>query len=281
MGQHLRRLLGCLLLCFTTLSGHAASANQEPASRLILGLLPSQSPVTQFKNFAPMRDYLVEHLQGEVEIAIAKDYAQHMADLEQHRYDMVFTAPHMALYASEHDSYLPIATFDKSLAAVVVVEEHSAFHDLADLARATIATPSEKAIVTMVGKDLLSRHGLTGVDRPRYQVLRTHNAAYKAVLARQADAAIISNIYYAKARAQGAKLRKLGQSHDFPGIGVMVSKKLPATLRERIRDVLIHLGDTEAGRRILQHLKFPAYRAVEKDQFESLRPYLPALEAAP
>jgi ABC-type phosphate/phosphonate transport system substrate-binding protein len=281
MGQRLRGLLGCLLLCFAALPSHAAGADHEPASRLILGLLPSQSPVTQFKNIAPLRDYLTEQLQGDMEIAIAKDYAQHMTDLKQRRYDMVFTAPHIALYASKHDRYLPIATFDKSLAAVVVVEEHSDFHDLADLTRATIATPSEKAIVTMVGKDLLTHHGLTGMNRPRYQVFRTHNAAYKAVLARQADAAIISNIYFIKAKAQGAGLRKLGQSHDFPGIGVMVAKDLPATLRDRIRNVLIHLGDTEAGRRVLKHLKFPAYRAVEKNEFESLRPYLPGLETTP
>jgi phosphonate transport system substrate-binding protein len=281
MGQCLLRLLGCLLLCSALLPAYGATNKAISAPRLSFGVLPSQSPVTQLKHFAPLRNYLARQLNKTIDITIAKDYAQHVADLRHRRYDFVFTAPHIVLFASEQTPYSPVATFDKPLAAVIVVAAKSRFRELKDLAGATIATPSEKAIVTMVGKEHLAQHGLDGITSPHYEAFQTHNAAYKAVLGGQAEAAIISRFFYTKASAKDGVLRLLSQSPSFPGIGILIADDLSPQLQGRIRDAFLQLDDSQQGGRVLKQLGFPAYCAADKEHFEPLRPFLSTLMTTP
>lgn len=244
------------------------------AHSLVFGMLPMESPVTLFKRFAPLRVYLSQRLGRDVVLETAKDYPQHVTRTDQRRYDIVFTAPHFALRALDRGRYEVVASFVKPLSSVVVVPDNSAIHNLHQLAARQIATPPTQAIVTQVGRDFLLSQGLSGVDQPHYQAFRTHNAAYKATLAGQADAAIIANFIYAKAKQRGVPLHSLASSQRFPGVGVLVAKDLPQTLRLAVQQAFVDLKSSPAGRKILQQITQPGYGAADAQQFESLRPYL-------
>lgn len=272
-------LFCCALMTLATAASHAQHNTNGSEHALLLGVLPSQSPVTQFKQLAPLRDYLAQQLKMPVEIKTAKNYAQHLSDIKERQYDILMTAPHMALLASDQGRYVPIATFTQSLAAVVVVREDSPIQALEALAGAGIATPSEKAIVTMVGKNYLEEH-IKDQEPPRYTAFLTHNAAYKAVMAQQASAAIIANFIYRKAKSEGAKLRIVGESPHFPGIGLLVAKNLSPDLQDSIRNTFLDMEKSEQGRQVIQHMTYPPYTSATKEQFESLRPYLNALSTA-
>ena len=252
-----------------------SSVSQSYADNgLVVGILPMESPVGLFQRFLPLREYLSSRLGREVSIESASDYQQHVKRTDNRRYDIVLTAPHFALRAVDGGKYNVVASFNKPLSAVVVVAEKSKLQHLKDIAARNIATPSKQAIVTMVGQSYLSEHGLKGVDQPRYRNLRTHNAAYRAVIAGDADAAIISNFTFYKAKKEGVKLKKIGESQSFPGIGVLVAKDIAVSVQQAIRQAFLELQTTPQGRALLKKISHPGYGPAKAADFESMRKYL-------
>lgn len=248
-----------------------ASASSE--NFLTFGFLPVESPVALFKRFAPLRDYLSVQLQQKIRMETAKDFAEFVRRTEQRQYDIVFTAPHMALLALDSNKYEPAVTFAKPLKAVIVVRKNSPIQNLPGLEGKTIATPPPRAIVTLVGKHYLNKQHLAGV---RFQGRRTHNAAYSAVLGQEADAAILSNFIAVKAIAGNLPLKIVAQSDPFPGIGILVARDLPEATKRHIRRSLTGMNQLPHGKKILKTIAQPGYVNAKKQQFEVLRPYVDA-----
>jgi len=242
-------------------------------SYLTFGFLPMESPVALFKRFAPLRDYLATQIQQEIRMETAKNFGEFSKRTSQRQYDIVFTAPHMALQALDGNDYEVAATFTKPLKSVFVVKEKSAIQNVQDLESKTIATPPNKAIVTMVGRKYLDSNGLKGVQYSAYQ---THNAAYSAVLGGEVDAAVISNFIAMKAISENAALKIVAQSKPFPGIGILVAKDLPELQKQDIKKAIWGMRDLPHGRAILKTIAQPGYIEADKNQFEVLRPFVQA-----
>ena len=232
-----------------------------------------ESPIALFKRFAPLRDYLSIQIQQEIRLETAKNFRQFSERTSQRQYDIVFTAPHMALYALDEDNYELAATFTKPLRSVFVVREESHIQNVEDLEGATIATPPARAIVTMVGMKYLDSQGLKAV---RYKTYLTHNAAYSAVLGGEADVAIIANFIAKKAISENEALKIVAQSETFPGVGILIAKDLPEPLKQDIKKAIWSMKDLPHGRSILQTVAQPGYIKAHKQEFEVLRPYLQA-----
>ena len=270
---------GCaLVLCLLCWLAPESAVMAEPASNdaaLSLGILPFESPITLFKRFAPLRDHLSRILGREVVLETAKDFPEFIARLGDRKYDIVLTAPHIALLALDQGRYEAAASHTEPLVTMIVAPEDSPVREPAQLAGLRMATPPDEAIATMVGKGHLEGLGLAGERALRYQTFRTHNAAFQAALGGQADAAMIANTIYAKAKQSGTKLRLLTQSPAFPGMAILVGNDLPPALRAAIRDGFVALKDHPEGRRVLELITHPGYQAATASDFEPLRPYLP------
>ena len=258
----------------------AANSQQDPkkttehkSEYLTFGFLPMESPIALFKRFAPLRDYLSTQIQQDIRLETAKNFRQFAERTAQRQYDIVFTAPHMALYALDGDHYELAATFTKPLRSVFVVRDESKIQDVTGLEGVTIATPPDRAIVTMVGMKYLDAQGLKAV---RYKTYRTHNAAYSAVLGGEVDAAIIANFIAMKAISDNAALKIIAQSDPFPGIGLLVAKDLPENLKRDIKKAIWGMKELPHGRSVLKTIAQPGYVQADKQQFEVLRPFLQA-----
>lgn len=239
---------------------------------LVFGFLPMESPVTLFKRFAPLREYLAEQIARDIRLETAKDFPTFAERTLQRHYDIVFTAPHMALLALDSEKYEVAATFDKPLKAVIVVRAKSSVLSVEDLEGKTIATPAEEAIVTMVGRNFLGQK--KGIKTARYFSYRTHNAAYAAVLGEEADAAIVSNYIAMKAIANNLPLKIIASSDPFPGIGILVARDLPESTRNDLKKAFWGMNELPYGRKILKQIAQPGYKEADKSPFEVLRPYV-------
>jgi len=255
------------------------AASQQNVLRF--GILPFESPVTLFKRFAPLRDHLSQVLDRPVALETAKDFPEFIARLRDRKYDIVLTAPHIALRTLDQGRYAAVARHNAPLATMIVVPDDSPMHDPAQLAGLRMATPPEEAIATVVGKRHLEGLGLTGERTLRYRAFRTHNAAFQAALSGQADAAMIANTIYAMAKQAGAKLRLLTRSQDFPGMAILTGSDLPPALVAAIRDAFVSLKDTPEGRQVLEQISHPSYQPATAADFEPLRPYLSAAPSKP
>lgn len=274
-GRAVAGLAAILLLCVMApvRAGPSTVAAQTGEQHLTFGFLPVESPVALFRRFAPLRDYLAMQIDRPIRMETAKSFAEFVRRTDQRRYDIVFTAPHMALHALDGNQYEVAATFSEPLRSVVVVRNDSAINDLQALKGKIIATPPPRAIVTMVGVGFLTDKGLNKV---RYQHHHTHNAAYSAVLGKEADAAIIANFIAMKAIANNLPLKVVARSDPFPGIGILVAVDLPDSLKQHIRKAMWGMAELPLGKKILKSIAQPGYTRAEKAQFEILRPYVKA-----
>ncbi|HEY5604103.1 MAG TPA: phosphate/phosphite/phosphonate ABC transporter substrate-binding protein [Gammaproteobacteria bacterium] len=266
----------CACLCRpVALAEDREPITSEPGKKdyLTFGFLPMESPAALFKRFAPLREYLSTQIQQEIRLETAKDFQQFSERTLQRQYDIVFTAPHLALLALDANQYELAAAFTKPLRSVIVVREKSPIQDLRGLQETTIATPPENAIVTMVGKKYLDSRGLKAI---RYRTYRTHNAAYSAVLGGEADAAMIANYIAIKAMSANSGLKIVAESEPFPGIGILVAKDLPDSLKRDFKKAMWGMAELPQGRTILNAIAQPGYAEADKKQFEVLRPFAQA-----
>ena len=267
-------VLWLVMFLFYSFAMAKSESDNEPDinknSYLTFGFLPIESPVALFKRFAPLRDYLAAQIQQEIRMETAKNFSEFSRRTDQRQYDIVFTAPHMALQALDGDHYEAAATFTKPLKSVFVVKEKSSIQEIQDLESKIIATPPNEAIVTMVGRKYLEVNGIKEVQYSTYQ---THNAAYSAVLGGEVDAAVISNFIAMKAISKNVALKIVAQSDSFPGIGILVAKDLPELIKLDIKNSIWAMRDLPHGRAILNTIAQPGYIEASKKQFEVLRPF--------
>jgi len=279
--MHNRRLLALLVPVIFALGlatgSQAASENTvsaEHKNALKLGFFPIISTVALFKRFSPLRDYLSEALGRPVILQTAKDFPTFLKRTDARSYDLVVTAPHFAVRASDSGKYEIRATHIKDVQQLFVVHKDSPIKNIQQLTGKNIATPPNPALMTMMGKRFLKDAGLTGKKQPVYRPFTSHNAANQALLAREVDAAIASSNVIQKAIKHGDPLRILKGGNKLPNMATLVASDMDAELSNRIIKILIGMKDSKKGRQVLKQISLPFYRTVSAKDYEPARPYM-------
>ncbi len=249
----------------------AARADDRP---LKFGLLPSESAMSKFRRYAPLREYLTQKLGRVVLLETASDFPTFTQRAESRAYDIVETAPHFVISTIEKGGYEVITTIVKPLTAQIVVLESSAVKRLAQLQGGRVATPSPRAIITRLGRDVFAQIDWPQGRQPVFESYPTHNAAYQAVLGNQADAAIISVNVYNKAIRKGLPLRSIAWSREIPNMSILVASDLPDELKNRLKTILVNMKSDAAGKAILKSMAYPGYRAASRQEYEQLDMYM-------
>ncbi len=262
----------CLLVFAGALLPATNIAQQEKP--LIFGLLPSESAVTKFKRYAPLRDYLSKHLKRKVILETARDFPEFIRRTGQRQYDFLETAPHFVPRAVDSGHYIVLTTILQPLSAQIVVLKGSKYKSIGSLARQKVATPSPKAIITKIGKVTFVKAGLQDAKAPVYQTYKTHNAAYEAVLGGLAEAAVISVNIYNKALREKEPLVSIGESQHIPNMSIIAATNLSANFRNKLQGLLVKMKSEPEGKRVLTKIAYPGYRQAEAKEYNVLRRYI-------
>lgn len=272
-----RAVLVCVLALnppFVSLARAETGQPQTEAKPLTLGYFPIISTVALFKRFAPLRDYLAQALGRPVELQTAKDFPTFVERTDARQYDIVVTAPHFAVRASDSGKYRVRAAVDADVEQLLVVRADSPVTEVNQLAGKRIATPPADALMTMIGVRYLQDAGLTGAKAPQYSPFVSHNAANEALLAKDVDAVIGSSNIIGKAIKAGRPYRILVHGLKLPNMATLVAVDLDTELGERIVQILVGMSETEKGREALKQIGFPGYRAVSAGDYEPARPFM-------
>jgi phosphonate transport system substrate-binding protein len=204
----------------------------------------------------------------------AKDFPTFLKRTDGRSYDIVVTAPHFAVRASDSGKYVVRATLVKDVQQLFVVRKDSPVKTIQQLAGKAIATPPKSALMTMMGKRYLKDAGLTGNKQPAYRSFTSHNAANQAVLGKEMDAAIASSNIIKKAIQRGEQLRILEGGNKLPNMALLVASDLDGQLGEQVQEILVGMKKSEKGKQVLKQVSFPGYRAVTARDYEPARPYM-------
>ena len=261
--------IAIISLLLIQLSINLASASESPT--LIFGLLPSESAVTKFKRYAPLRDYLATKLNRKIRLETARDFKEFLLRTKKGRYDFLETAPHFVIPAIDSKKYTVITTIIQPLTANIVVLKTSKHTKISSLASLTVATPSPKAIITKIGKATVNKY----VSKPvTFNVYKTHNAAYESVLGKRTDAAIISVNVFNKAIRQNIPLKTIGKSKEIPNMSILVSSRIDAPTKKSLQTTLVDMLKSKEGKSALKKISYPGYIVTQASEFNILRKYL-------
>lgn len=257
------------ILLLTATSAHAEKPTGQPES-MTFGILPFMSHATLFERFSALRDFMSEILGASVEIETAKSFEEFIRRTDKGDYAIVYTAPHFVVPALDSGLYDVVASPSAPLAAHILVRAQSVISSVKDLAGKRVALPPENAFVTLVGKRLLAEKGLINAARPQYLIQQSHNAAYRAVLADDADGAIIGTYAVAKALEEGMKV--IDQTAQYPSTAFLIQKRFGNEKYRKLKDAITSLHLTAHGRAILKATDYSEFRASNPQDYDELRP---------
>ncbi|HEY9199505.1 MAG TPA: phosphate/phosphite/phosphonate ABC transporter substrate-binding protein [Gammaproteobacteria bacterium] len=263
-------LFRCLVL-LPLIHAVGVSAGEPPLS---LGVVPVESPVSLLKRYAGLRDQLASSAGRPVVVETAPDNIEFVRRCAQGRYDIVLTGPHLALLAAESGHYQVRLVAQPPLTAQVVIARNGTTRTLADLSGRRVAIPPQHSLIALVGRHYLGEQGLTGAQEPAWRVYHTHNAAVQAVLAGEADAAVVNSYTYARLRNTGMALRSLGGSATLPGLAVLFAERMPAAQRDALVEGLLGLSASPLGRERLATAGMEGFSRATSEDFEPARKYL-------
>lgn len=233
------------LLLFSVLLSTLTSAAEPPP--LQMGVLPYVSSEQLFKNFLPLKNYLETKLKQRIIMSTAPNFKTYVQRAARGDYDIYLTAPHFALLAETTQHYRRLSRFSHELNGYVVVRRNSTIQQIEDLRGRTVTTPDKLAIISMLGEQLLHKHGLSPDMNYQLERSASHNNAILTVYRGGADAAITEPAVYEKFTPDiRRELRVLAKTDRVPHMMLMAHNRLLAKDYEQLKAALLaytHEGD--------------------------------------
>ncbi len=263
----------CLSGCFSTQAFASSASVCEDGRPLVFGILPFVSAQQLVKRFSPLTDYLALHLKVPVRIETAPDFIEFARRThDDKRYDILFTAPHFYPQAEQAGYRLVAGVDSPGMRAVIVVPANSAIHNIHDLAGKRLATVHPAALATLlVRKHLLD----AGIDPEKDLTListPSHDASLLSAYHGITDAAALMRPPFEAASARVREsMRVIAKTDSAPHIPISVSPRISKACAGKISNLLLQMGRTEEGRKVLSHNRFSGFKETSLEDYEKIR----------
>jgi phosphonate transport system substrate-binding protein len=244
-----------------------------PREKLRIGLIPEQDIFKQLERYDPLAAYLSDKLDVDIELMILPRYGNIIDNFKDAGLDGAFFGSFT--YALAH-ARLGVAV----VARPVNPDGQSTYHGLIFVRRDS----GIRHVEQMRGKrfvfvdkattagyllplDYFHEHGIDDFRSylGEFYFAGTHESAYQDVLDGRADVGAAKNTVYKRLAASNPRLQTelipLAQSPEVPENGLALRLEIDASLRDRIKEVLLAMEADPGGRDVLA--RFGALRFIE------------------
>lgn len=260
-----------LTACERNPAGNAPAFSDRPAQAAakpvyLLGVHPLHNPQMLFDHFQPLVDELNRHLNGvEIRLEASRDYPSYDAKLFAGRFHLAMPNPYEAVEAERH-GYHFFARWnnDADFHGLCLVRKDAGIHAASDLKGKVAAFPAPSALAaTMLPQWYLKQHGLDVFKDIDARYVGSHESAILNVL--QGAAALGCTwpppwrTFQQTRPAEARQLTPLFQTDTLPSVAVMARADVPPEVVAQLREILLRLHATEAGRLIVAKIGIPGF----------------------
>ena len=259
-----------------------ARADDRP-TKLVIGLLPTESAPTVIRLNEPLRAYLETRLGIPVELVVGADYAATSEALRFGRLDIAYLGPVTYILQSRRAKLLPFArpshpVVGPTFQAAVIVPAASPARALADLHGQDIAFGDPVSTSgTWVPRYQLLQAGLVARRDYTLRVLGAHDAVAFSVARGRAGAGGLSLPIYQRllreGRIEAGTTRILAESPAIPEYMWTFREGLDPAFREQIRKAFVEVIDKAA----LQVFNAEAFIAATDSDVDRVRTWIEAI----
>jgi len=269
-----RLIVCCLLALCLPASAIAKDAPCEGSRPIIFGILPFVSAEQLVIRFSPLVNYLSTHLQVPVRIETAPDFIEFARRThEDNRYDILFTAPHFFPLAQSKAGYRLIAGVDSpGMWAVIVVPVDSEIKTLDELSGKRLATVPPSSLATLLVRKYLFDNGINPDTDITMISTPSHDASLLSSYHGVTDAsALMHPPYLAASEKVREKMRIIARTQSAPHIPISVNRDMSEACKQQITDLLLTMGNTDEGKKVLSHNRFSGFKKTSPEDYEQVR----------
>jgi phosphonate transport system substrate-binding protein len=252
----------------------AGAAEPEP---LILAVHPYLPAPELLARFTPLAQALGKAVGRPIDVRVGRSYEEHIGAIGNDSVDIAYMGPTpyvtlVAKYGPKPILARQVVHGDPMVHGVIVVRQDSPVQSLAQLQGRRFAFGDPQSTTGhILASAMLLQAGVPESALAGHGFLGSHMNVALAVLAGDYDAGAIQEQVFDTFRDKG--LRVLAVEPRVPDHVLVASNRLPAALRDKLRQTLLHLQDQPEGRAILARLQpdFTEFVPARDSDYDALR----------
>ncbi len=263
---HRARIMLFSVLIMPVTCGFAAE------NQYLLGVFPHLPSRELEAVFSPIAAEFGKAISKPVRFRSTSSYAKFIERIDEQLYDFAFMQPFDYVDAAKKYGYLPLATRDEPLSAIVAVRSDSPINSLEDLKGKIVALPPQTAAVSRLTKATFHDLGFAFDQDIRFSHTLSHSSCLQQVLIKLVDAcgtAAPALRFFQKEMAQ--VMRIVGESKAIPHSLFVVHPRVPESERQKVLATILSWGNTEEGRKILQRGAFMPFKVISDQDYDVVR----------
>jgi phosphonate transport system substrate-binding protein len=233
-------------------------AEERATDLLRMGIIPLESPAIMFKKFSPLAAYLGKKLHRRIELKVAVDFQEAIADIGKGVTQFCFMTP--STYVEAHMKY-GVSVLLKALRdgkpfqhSVIIVRNESPIQTIGDIKGRSFAFGDLHSTSShIVPRAMLLREGIDIKELAAYNYLGHHDDVAKAVLNGDFDAGAVMESTAYKYKDRGIRFIKF--SEEIPEFNICVAKNMEGVLQNELLSAFTALEpDSPEGALILKSI---------------------------
>jgi phosphonate transport system substrate-binding protein len=225
------------------------------------------SPQETRDKYKGLADLIGKELKRTVRVQPVEDYARLQQSLDKNEFDLAFVHPAHHAMISERDKKYKLVALTSGFTeykAFFLVKKDSPLKIPADLRDKKIGTPDPDSITAVITRAQLRDIGIN-LSKIQFQSTRYQDAVPFMVENNFVDAGTVGSAAVAKAwREKGGRI--LMESKPVPIKHFIASTKMSDSDIEKVRNVLLTLDQSAAGKAVLERIGFKGF--VQGDEKE-------------
>lgn len=236
-----------------------------------VGIVPQFEVRELHSIWRPVLDYLEKETGYQFKLRGSLSIPSFEREFSRGKFDFAYMNPYHFVIANDDAGYIPLVRdHSRRLHGVLVVRTDSGITDPGQLAGKTLAFPAPNALGAslQIRQELRDKYGI----KFKSSYVKTHDSVYLNVLLGEADAGggvqktlKRQNIEYRD------MLRVIHKTQDVAPHPLAVLPSVPTEVRERVRDALLKMGQTEQGKKLLSRIPIDKIGPASIDDYRPLK----------
>lgn len=268
-----------IILVLVAFSSHNAAYAAEPAGQkpLILAVHPYLPRDEIFARFTPLANYIAQAIGRSVEVHIGQNYDEHVDAIGSDSVDIAYMGPVpyvklVSKYGAKPLLARQVINGKPFLKGEIIVRKESPLQSLAELkGKRFVFTDATSTMGSVLPQKMLLQAGVPLTSLAGYKFIEGHDNVALAVLAGDFDAGAVKEEVFQKYEPKG--LRALAHLPEVYDHLFVTSSKLPASMVDSIRRLLLDMDKTAEGKSIMVaiHPQMTALVPAKDSDYDSLR----------
>jgi phosphonate transport system substrate-binding protein len=271
----------CMLVAGCSNDRTDVSSPQDQQQTFLIGLVPEQDILKQVRRYEPLADYLSHQLNVRVTLIVMPSYEKAVDFFKEKKLDAAFLGSMTYILAHTRLGVEPIArpvNLDgtSTYYGVMFVRADSKIRSVQGMKGKRLAMVDTN---TMAGYLLplayFKKKGINYTSHLKeFYFAGTHEDAVYDVLDRKADIGAAKSTVLMRLSTEDARIKNdlliLARTPLVPENCLAVRRDLSATLKDRLKSVLLNMDEDQEGIRVLQELKARKFIETSDSDFNSV-----------